>query len=82
MVLPKKHLPTDRSLIYIGGEVLGLLDRPSTITGLWKAYQEQREKYDGLSVITYDWFVLAIDLLYMLGVVHIKDGFIRRETHA
>jgi hypothetical protein len=31
-----------------------------------------------MRIVTYDWFVLTLDLLYMLGIVEMDHGKIRR----
>lgn len=82
MILPTKHLATDRSLLYIGGELLELLARPRTVSSLWHALNENRKKREEMSVITYDWFILGLDFLYGLGVVTFTEGLLRRkEAH-
>ena len=35
-LLPNKHIPTSRSLVGIGALILGCLDAPSTVSGLWE----------------------------------------------
>lgn len=78
MILPKKHLSTDRCLLYVGAEVLRLLSRPRTVSSLWHDLKIHRSKKNELSVITYDWFVLSLDFLHTLGVIKIEDGLLRR----
>jgi hypothetical protein len=79
MILPKKHLSTDRSLLYIGAEVLDLLRRPSTVSGLWHAFQKFRCQSDELANVTYDWFVLCLDFLFAVGALEIDSGLLRRK---
>lgn len=81
MILPSKHLPQDRALLTIGAHVLTFLARPKTVSALW----EELNKYDaGLAVtprrITYDWFLLALDLLYTLGTIELENGLVARRT--
>jgi hypothetical protein len=54
--------------------VLHLLNEPKTISRLWT---EIRIKSD-TSLLTYDWFVLALDLLYTLNAVEFEKGRLRR----
>ena len=82
MILPKKHLSPDRSLIYIGGELLALLSRPKTVTALWRELQKEREQNSEVSTVTFDWFVLALDLLYSIRAIRFEDGFIARHHGA
>lgn len=78
MILPTKRLPEDRALIGIGGEVLGLLGERTTVSRLWHEFK--RGRADSAGTASFDWFVLALDLLFMLGAVSIDRGLVRRAT--
>ena len=76
MILPTKGLAVDRALLSIGADVLRHLRRPITVSGLW---DEIRKRRSGLTQsISYDWFVLALDLLFLCGVVELSEGRLRR----
>jgi len=70
MILPTKHLPSDRSLIGIGGDVLALLDEPKTVSRLWDELRESRKRRRKHAV-TFDRFVLALDFLFTIDGVHL-----------
>ncbi|WP_343214372.1 ABC-three component system middle component 6 [Dyella sp. ASV21] len=83
MILPSKHLPQDRALLTVGGHVLTFLSYPKTVSALW----EELNKHEtaGLSTttprrITYDWFLLALSLLYALGTIELDSGLVARRT--
>lgn len=82
MILPSKHLPQDRALLTVGAHVLTFLARPKTVSALW----EELNRHDTSPVaaiprrITYDWFLLALDLLYALGTIEIESGLVARRT--
>lgn len=82
MILPSKHLPPDRALLTVGGHVLTFLGRPKTVSALW----EELNKHDlNLTAtpprrITYDWFLLSLDLLYALGTIELDSGLVARRT--
>ena len=81
MILPSKHLPQDRALLTVGGHVLTFLARPKTVSGLWEELNQQDQ---GLGAthprrITYDWFVLALDMLYYLGAIELDNGLVARR---
>jgi hypothetical protein len=76
VILPTKRLPEERSLIRIGGEVVGLLDENKTVSRLWDEFKSARK--DRGTTITFDWFVLALDLLFMMGIVVAERGLLRR----
>ena len=81
MILPSKHLPQERALLTIGAEVLIRLDRPKTVSSLWEelGHKDTNQK-DSAPNLGYDWFVLALDLLYAIGAIDFKSGIIRRRS--
>jgi len=80
MILPTKKLTSENSLIYLGGALLDLLDEPKTVSRLWEEFQRHGVKslrIDSCDV-PFDWFVLALDLLHLLGAVHLTAGRLAR----
>jgi hypothetical protein len=78
MILPSKHLRSDRTLLTVGGELLSCLREPVTVSRLW---DELRSRWGGeaeSAPINYDWFVLALDLLFVVGAVEFERGLIRK----
>ena len=73
MILPTKRIDADRSLLGLGARVLRRLERPKTVSRLW----EEISRDEGRRV-TYDWFVLSLDLLFMTGAVELRDGRLHR----
>lgn len=82
MILPSKHLPQDRALLTVGGRVLAFLARPKTVSALWEELNRQDQGLDTthLRRITYDWFILALDLLYSLETIELENGLVTRRT--
>ena len=78
MILPTKHIRPDRCLIGVGGEVIGALERPMTMSKLWDAIRRRRSADTGSPVVDYRWFVLALDLLYTIRAIEFERGVIRR----
>ena len=85
MILPSKHLREDQALISIGAELLKQLDEPKTISRLWDDLQRTRERgsigqstTNQPAAIHFDWFILALDLLYLLGAIQLRRGRIHR----
>jgi hypothetical protein len=79
MILPTKGLAVDRALLSVGAELLRRLDRPKTVSRLW---EQVRQPQSGLlEAISYDWFLLAVDLLYLLNAVDFEDGRLQRINH-
>lgn len=81
MILPSKHLPQDRALLTVGGHILTVLTRPKTVSALWEELNRQDQGLVAIRPrrITYDWFVLALDLLYSLGTIELENGLVARR---
>jgi hypothetical protein len=77
MILPTKGLAPDRALLSVGAELLSRLDRPKTVSRLWE--QTRQRKCTLLDSVPYDWFLLALDLLYLCGAIELVDGTIHRS---
>ena len=80
MILPTKHIRPDRALIGVGAEVLGTLGQPMTMSKLWDEIRSRRSADTSSPVIDYRWFVLALDLLYMIEAIELEHGLIRRAS--
>jgi hypothetical protein len=80
VILPTKGLAVDRALLSVGAEVLRRLERPKTPSRVW---EQMRTRQSSLSEgISYDWFVLALDLLFTMGAVTLEDGRLRRARRS
>ena len=79
MILPTKHIRPDRALIGVGAEVLGALENPMTMSKLWDEVRSHRSADTSNPVVDYRWFVLALDLLYMIGAVEFQRGLISKS---
>lgn len=79
MILPTKHIPPDRSLIGVGAEVLTLLANPMTVSRLWDELRARRVA-ESQAVVDYKWFVLALDLLFIIGAVELDQRLLRRAN--
>ena len=80
MILPGKHVRADRALLGVGAEVLSALSRPMTMSALWDAIRLRRSASASSPVVDYRWFVLALDLLYMVGAIDLDRGLIRKSS--
>lgn len=76
MILPTKGLAVDRALLSVGGEVLRRLDQPKTVSRLWEQMRHRQSSL--LDAIPYDWFLLSLDMLFIVGAVELADGRLRR----
>jgi ABC-3C biological conflict system middle component len=78
MILPTKHIRPDRALLTVGSDLLGCLREPMTVSRLWDAIRIRHGDPAEPAPINYDWFVFALDLLYMVGAIEFERGLIRR----
>lgn len=75
MILPTKGIGPDKALLSIGAFILRDLDEPSTVSRLWA---DMRRVEEGPPDISFDWFVLALDLLYLMGTLDYLGGRVVR----
>lgn len=80
MILPSKHLSGEKSLLWVAGELLRLLDEPKPVSRVWQELKRLRQA-QSLPSLTYEWFVLGLDLLYMLGAVELERGRLQRRSN-
>jgi hypothetical protein len=74
MILPSKTCSLSNSLLGFGTVVLESLNSPTTVTFLWdKIHNEDPQ-------ITFEKFILTLNLLYLLSVIEIDQGLLRRKT--
>jgi hypothetical protein len=74
MILPTKTCSLSNSLLGFGTVVLESLTSPTTITSLWEKIHNEDQQ------ITFEKFILTLDLLYLLSVIEFDQGLLRRKT--
>ena len=72
MILPTKHLSAERALLTVGSELLAHLRHPRTVSALWDMSRINSKH------ISYDWFVLSLDFLFMIGAVRLDGGVVAK----
>lgn len=72
MILPTKHISASEAILGVGATLLRHLDGPITVSGLW-----ERAKVES-NVGTFERFVLAADLLFVIGAIEFRDGLLVR----
>ncbi len=80
MILPSKHLPQDRALLTVGAVILSHLSQPSTMSAVWEQIARPSGRQKAPSPMRYDSFVLALDLLFLIGAIEPRDGLLARKT--
>lgn len=78
MILPTKEVAPSKALLTVGADVLRLIgDSSVTVSGLWRHVADSRGSSSGR--ISYDWYILALDLLFALNAVELTPlGLVRR----
>lgn len=74
MILPTKHIGPLDSLLGIGALILERVRTTKTITQLWDELRATPQ------VATFDRLLFGLDLLYMMGLVELDGGVIRRTA--
>jgi hypothetical protein len=81
MILPSKHLDQDRALLTVGAQILSRLKQPETVSALWEQVsREAAVPASNPKSLRFDAFVLALDLLFLMGAIQLDKGLIRRAT--
>lgn len=78
MILPTKGVPPQQALITLGADILRLLTEGKTVSRLWDDFRKARATS---AHVTFDWFVLSLDLLFLFGTVEFERGRVRRAEH-
>jgi hypothetical protein len=71
VILPTKGIAPDSALISVGARVLALLAEPKTVSRVWDEFRRNDVLVPG---VTFDWFVLSLDLLFAIGAVELNRG--------
>ncbi len=76
MILPTKIIHTEKSLLGIGAILLQTLSLPLSISALWEKVKTKKE------INSFEFFILSLDFLYIIGAISYKDGKISRGKNA
>lgn len=80
MILPSKHLSQERALLTLGARILLHLIHPKTVSALWEELTQRVESSPrSTNSLSYDGYVLALDLLYLIGAIEMEDGLLTRK---
>jgi hypothetical protein len=69
MLLPTKGIAPQRALLTVGASIIALLDSPTTVSGLWERYSRKNTATDEKAKVTFDWFALALSMLFAVRAV-------------
>lgn len=74
MLLPTKGIEPQRALLTLGSNLIPLLESPTTVSGLWERFLRYASQIGVDSKITFDWFALALSMLFAIGAVSWNDA--------
>lgn len=72
MIMPSKYLREDEALLGVSATILHLVENSESLSSLW----ESAKKINMIG--TFERFILALDLLYLLGLVELHGSEIMR----
>lgn len=78
MILPTKRIPEDRALLAVGADILGIVEQPQTVSKVWDELRKLRAVRPNSSPLTFDWFTLALSMLYTVNALTFDNGRLRR----
>ncbi|MEH0970249.1 ABC-three component system middle component 6 [Micromonospora sp. CPCC 205546] len=73
MITPTKGIAPQRALLAVGAQIINLLDQPMTVSQAWARLRQWRRNNNHLAPVPFWWFVLALDMLYALGLLELRD---------
>jgi hypothetical protein len=79
MILPTKTIAPARCLIGIGAVVIRLMNEPKPVSRIWQEFKHVHETVPGAPTVTFSHFVLALDLLFILGAIELRHGRLVRQ---
>ena len=81
MILPAKGLSERRALLTVGSEVLVVLSAEQSVNSTWSATKVRWDRLPGQERLTFDWFVLALSMLYACEMIEMTaEGLLRRRN--
>ncbi|MEU4108045.1 ABC-three component system middle component 6 [Streptomyces sp. NPDC027717] len=80
MITPTKGISPDRSLLAVGAQIARVLDMPMTVTQTWSRFRAERIRLGHHSPVSFQWFVLGLDVLYALGAIELRNDLLARRS--
>lgn len=78
MLLPSRSVSPQRALLSVAAQISMQLEGPRTVSETWTRLKEWRASHGFDQPITFEWFQLALDMLYALGLVDFDGRTLRR----
>jgi hypothetical protein len=78
MLLPSRSVSPQRALLSVAAQISLQLDGPRTVSETWTRLKEWRAGNEFDQPLTFEWFQLALDMLYAMGLVDFDGRTLRR----
>ena len=72
MITPTKGIGPEKALLTVGAQIIQQLDQPITVSQTWRKICDWRRENGQGAPISFEWFVLALDVLNALGIVELE----------
>jgi hypothetical protein len=83
VITPTKGIAPDRALLSVGAQILEQLSEPTSVSQTWYKVKAWRIEQGHKAPISFGWFTLALDILFAMGLVELRDGLlVREDAHA
>lgn len=76
MITPTKGIAPQRALLTVAAQIAKILDEPMTVSSAWRKLLNWRDVNGADMPISFDWFALALGILYAVGSVYLEDGIL------
>lgn len=80
MLTPTKGITPQRALLTIAAQISITLMEPMTVSQLWLEFQKWRDGNGIENRVSFGWFVLALDVLFAIGVIEFEDNLLYKIT--
>jgi len=78
VITPTKGIAPQRALLSVAAQISIVLTEPMTVSQVWVGLQKWRTRNGNDQIVSFAWFVLALDVLFMLGAVILDAGLIHK----
>lgn len=82
MFLPSKHISEAQALMVVGAQILQVLDSPRHVSSCVEAVRAWRSENGETVDLPFWWYLLAMDTLFALNVIDLREGELMRVQHA
>ncbi len=72
MLMPAKHVNLSESILGLSSFILKRLHKPTAVDSLWNEFTSATETNEYPAYHSFENFILAIDFLYILGLININ----------